>query len=321
MKKNKAEMQVHLNDQGMFEGWYLRISDRKVSLAVIIGISETTAFIQTIDTYTNESQMINYDLKDFEYGDNPFFVKIKDNYFSKERVILNLDQGSVKISGELVNETFTPLKSSLYAPTIMGPFYYLPKMECNHGIISLTHRVKGRLMINQQKIKINGIGYIEKDWGYSFPKDYLWLQSNDCNECEASVFLAIAKIPLKFTSFTGIIMVLMIEGKQQKIASYYGAYLKQWMVKDGNYYLNIKQYPYNFYIKIIPCNSCSLKAPQLGMMSDEVKESLNSKVTVLVYKHHKRIDKFNFIACGVELFGGFNDVRKQEADSKKAKDQ
>ena len=110
-------------------------------------------------------------------------------------------------------------------------------------------------------------------------------------------------------------MVLMIEGKQQCIASYYGAYLKRWLVKDGNYYLNIKQYPYNFYIKIIPENSCSLKAPQLGKMNDEVKESLNSKVTVLIYKHHKRIEKLNFIACGVELFGGFNDVKEQEADT------
>ena len=50
----------------------------------------------------------------------------------------------------------------------------------------------------------------------------------------------------------------MIEGKQQVVASYYGAYLKRWLVKDGNYYLNIKQYPYNFYIKIIPENSTLL---------------------------------------------------------------
>ncbi len=315
MKNIKSEIQVHLKGKGMFEGWYFRISDRKVSLAVIVGISESMAFIQTIDTYTNQSQMIEYGLEEFEYGDNPFYVKIRDNYFTKEKMILNLDQGMVKIKGEIENESFTPLKSTLYAPTIMGPFYYIPGMECNHGIISLLHRVKGRLMINHQKIKINGIGYIEKDWGCSFPKDYLWLQSNDCNQCEASLFLAIAKIPIKIISFTGVIMVLMIEGKQQVVASYYGAYLKRWLVKDGNYYLNIKQYPYNFYIKIIPENSCTLKAPQLGMMKDEVKESLTSKVTVLIYKHHKRIEKLNFIACGVELFGGFNDVKEQEADT------
>lgn len=133
MKNIKSEIQVHLKGKGMFEGWYFRISDRKVSLAVIVGISESMAFIQTIDTYTNQSQMIEYGLEEFEYGDNPFYVKIRDNYFTKEKMILNLDQGMVKIKGEIENESFTPLKSTLYAPTIMGPFYYIPGMECNHG--------------------------------------------------------------------------------------------------------------------------------------------------------------------------------------------
>lgn len=315
MDKKKTEIQLHIKDKGMFEGWYFRVSDRKISIAVIVGISETMAFIQTIDTYTDLSQMLEFDLNEFEYGNNPFFIRIQNNYFTKEKIILNLNQGTIKIRGILENETLTPLRSSLYAPTIMGPFYYLTKMECHHEIISLLHRVKGRLIINQQKININGLGYMEKDWGYSFPRDYLWIQSNDCIQGKASLFIAVAKIPIKITSFTGIIMVLMIEDKQYRIASYYGAYLKRWLIKDGYYYLIIKQYPYSFYIKIIPGDSNLLKAPQLGMMHEEVKESLNSKVTVLIYKHHKRIDKLNFIACGVELFGGFNDVKKSAIDT------
>ena len=315
MHQRKQEIQLHLKDKGMFEGWYFRVSDWKVSLAVIVGVSETMAFIQTIDTYTNVSQMLEFDLNEFEYGNAPFFIRIKNNYFSKEKIILNLDQGTIIIRGILKNDAFTPLKASLYAPTIMGPFHYLAKMECNHGIISLSHQIKGRLIINQQKININGIGYMEKDWGYSFPKDYLWLQSNDCNQCKASLFLAIANIPIKITSFTGIIMVLMIDDKQYRVASYYGAYLKRWLIKKGQYYLIIKQYPYSFYIKIIPGNSYLLKAPQLGMMNSDVKESLNSKVTVLIYKHHKRIDKLDFIACGTELFGGFNDIKERAVDS------
>ena len=51
------------------------------------------------------------------------------------------------------------------------------------------------------------------------------------------------------------------------------------------------------------------------MMNSDVKESLNSKVTVLIYKHHKRIDKLDFIACGTELFGGFNDIKERAVDS------
>ena len=71
MHQRKQEIQLHLKDKGMFEGWYFRVSDRKVSLAVIVGVSETMAFIQTIDTYTNVSQMLEFDLNEFEYGNAP----------------------------------------------------------------------------------------------------------------------------------------------------------------------------------------------------------------------------------------------------------
>ena len=45
----------------------------------------------------------------------------------------------------------------------MGPFSIFPFMECNHGIISLHHKVSGRLSINYKELIIkDGIGYIEK---------------------------------------------------------------------------------------------------------------------------------------------------------------
>ena len=57
-------------------------------------------------------------------------------------------------------------------------FIYLSFLECNHAIISLRHHITGSLKVNNQKFQIIGDGYIEKDWGRSFPQDYLWLQSN-----------------------------------------------------------------------------------------------------------------------------------------------
>ena len=285
----------------MFNGWYFKISDRKISLAIIVGVSENMAFIQTIDTYTNQSQMIEYDINDFEYTKNPFLIRIKDNYFTYKRITLNLDNNKIKIRGVLENNTFTNLNTSIYAPSIMGPFYYLKKMECNHDIISLSHQVTGKLMINQQKITIKGQGYIERDWGYSFPSSYLWLQSNDCHQPNTMIFLAIAKIPILKTSFTGIIMVLMLEGKQQKIASYYGAYLKKYVIKNNNYYLIIKQQAYTFYLKITTGNTSKLKAPQLGTMNNTIKESLDAKARIVVYKNKQKLYKLNFIACGLEL--------------------
>lgn len=169
MKIENTELNLHLkdSDQRLFEGWYFKIVDCKISLAIIVGISKTIekscAFIQTLDTYTNQSQMIEYSLDDFQWGKDPFYIRIKNNFFTKEQIILDLDNGLVDIQGNLKNSQYTKLETTCYAPTIMGPFHYLPFLECNHAIISLRHHITGSLKVNNQKFQIIGDGYIEKD--------------------------------------------------------------------------------------------------------------------------------------------------------------
>lgn len=313
MNSEDKEIGLHLkdSDQRMFEGWYFKVTDDKISLAIIVGVSKTVekscAFIQTLDTYTNQSQMIEYDLDDFKWGNDPFYLQIKDNLFTKSKIVLNIEGDCVDLKGTLDIGQFTKLSATRYAPTIMGPFSYLPWNECNHGIISLKHLVQGSLLINDQTIKIDGIGYIEKDWGKSFPSEYLWLQSNNCKEYDASIFLSVANVPVLCGSFQGMIMTLLVDEKQYHIASYYGAYLKDYFTKEGYHYLVIKQRSYTFYFKIKPSLALELKAPQFGKMNGYVEESLKAITTLLVYKKDKQIGKFSFINCGLEIFGDIFD--------------
>ena len=69
----------------------------KISLAIIVGISKTIekscAFIQTLDTYTNQSQMIEYSLDDFQWGKDPFYIRIKNNFLLKNKLFWILIMG------------------------------------------------------------------------------------------------------------------------------------------------------------------------------------------------------------------------------------
>ena len=99
----------------------------------------------------------------------------------------------------------------------MGPFSYIPNMECNHAILCMKNKTSGVIHINNTQMNFNnGTGYIEKDWGYSFPKEYIWCQGNDFKEANASFMVSIANIPFKFFSFQGIICVLIANGKEYK---------------------------------------------------------------------------------------------------------
>lgn len=78
----------------------------------------------------------------------------------------------------------------------MGPFSYVPFMECNHVILSMKNNANGHININDNMLNFdNGIGYIEKDWGCSFPKKYIWCQGNNFQNPTTSFMLSIADIP------------------------------------------------------------------------------------------------------------------------------
>lgn len=59
-----------------------------------------------------------------------FHVDIENNSFSSEKMVLNLDhiQGEINFSGNI------PWPKKWYSTGIMGPFSFVPKMECYHGI-------------------------------------------------------------------------------------------------------------------------------------------------------------------------------------------
>ena len=87
-------------------------------------------------------------------------------------------------------------------------------MECKHGIISVNHSLKGS--INADGIVNNftgGKGYIEKDWGTSFPEAWLWIQANNFRDTNSSFTFSVAKIPWRGKYFIGFISFLYLNNK------------------------------------------------------------------------------------------------------------
>ena len=195
------------NNKNYFEGWYFKNSNKEESISFIPGINidekSKNAFIQVITN--NSSYFINYNILDFKFNTNPFFIKIGKNFFSKEKIHIEIEDKSqnLKIYGNLKYSNNKNIKTNFINPNIMGPFSYVPFMECNHAILSMKNNINGTIAINNKKINFNnGIGYIEKDWGCSFPKSYIWCQGNDFENQNASFMLSIANIPFKMFEFT-----------------------------------------------------------------------------------------------------------------------
>ena len=204
MKKNKT----------YFEGWYFKNTNGKEGISFIPGISinkkERHAFIQVITK--NYSCYIKYDINRFNFSETPFYIKIGNSVFSKKSVHIDIDD-EIKIFGNINYSNSKNIATSILKPNIMGPFSYFSFMECNHAIISMKSIANGTINISGHKIEFNDdIGYIEKDWGSSFPKCYIWAQGNDFKNQETCFMISVADIPFKICSFKGVIASLIIEG-------------------------------------------------------------------------------------------------------------
>lgn len=297
----------HLNkNSNYFEGWYFKNTNYEDGISFIPGINieknEKKAFIQVI---TNDSSyFVNYDINDFEYNSNSFKIKIGNNIFSQQNIHIDIkdDTQNLRIYGELEYSNSKNINTTFLNPNIMGPFSYVPFMECNHAILSMQNNINGTININNKEINFNNnLGYIEKDWGDSFPQNYIWCQGNDFKRANASFMLSIADIPFKMFSFRGLISVLMIDNKEYKFTTYNNTKLIEYNInndlinitlKKGSYYLNLKS-KYNTGLK--------LSAPVKGKMSKEIFESITSEITVTLKKDDKIIFSDTSKNCGLEI--------------------
>ena len=216
-----------------FEGWYLKHQNQKETLAVIPGIAEDSAFIQIITN--TDAYQANYPKCAFHKGKD---IQIEKNQFSSEGMTLAIDTGNLRVHGAINYTNLTPPASDM-----MGFFRFFP-MQCRHGVCSFFHRLSGQVTVNGKTYDFRGgTGYIEKDSGKSFPKKYLWVQSNAFAE-KACVMAAVAHIPFFGGSFTGLLAAVWYRNKEYRIATYNGGQLllcneKQLMLANRSHRLEI----------------------------------------------------------------------------------
>jgi hypothetical protein len=163
----------------------------------------------------------------------------------------------------------------------MGWYSYMPFMECYHGIVSANHFLKGRLTYNQDAIDFSGgKGYIEKDWGTSFPEAWIWLQCNHFPSEDASLFISVAKIPWMGRFFIGFIAFLYLDGKYHMFSTYNKSRIISLTHEGQEVFVELQNKSHRLKASIHKNSTGELKAPDTGNMSRRIKESNDSVVEV-----------------------------------------
>ena len=308
------------NRQGKnyFEGWYYKhvSRDEKTVVSFIPGVSFATddahSFVQYIYVSLDEKNRktiktgyFRYPLEDFVASDKPFLIRVADNYFSESEIAVKLSDDNINVEGTLKFGSLLLIKKSILMPNIMGFFAYVPKMECYHGIISMNHILHGKLTIDQKEIDFDeGKGYIEKDWGTSFPKRYIWIQCNNFKNKNTSVFLSMADIPFMGKSFFGHICNLIIDDHEYRFATYNKSKLKVELITDQKLVLSFEKNKAILRIEANLSNTGDLIAPQKGRMENITKEGLSGEVKISIWDKQREIAyEDNGTMAGIEISG------------------
>ena len=271
-----------------FEGWYFKDVDAtgQHRLAVIPGIfwsGEPHAFVQVLDAAA-EAHYHRYPVEAFWAAPDRFDVHVGPCRFSHNTMTLLIDTPGQRLTGTLRFGGLAPWPVTWAAPGIMGWYAWVPFMECYHGVVSLDHEIYGTLEINGQEIDFSGgRGYIEKDWGRSFPEAWIWFQSNHFEQPGTCLTASIAIIPWLWTAFPGFIIGLWHGGRLYRFASYTGARVErldvsdhtiEWVVADDEHRLEM-------FVQQGPGSEFGLlKGPDRAEMGKRVAETLSALLRV-----------------------------------------
>ena len=255
-----------MSGNNYFKGWYFKCSGKDTTIAFIPSYHRSsrkeTASLQII----TDDAAFNIPFDSLEYSEKPLSVNLKNCHFSKDCIKLNVQYNNLLINGNIKFYGITPINYD-----IMGPFRFVPFMQCRHSMYSMRHKLEGEIVVNDRRLNFqNGIGYIEGDSGRSFPNRYIWTQ---CFFDKSSLMLSVADIPLSGFHFTGIIGVVLLDGKEYRIATYLGAKIRY----IGDNTVTISQGSYELTAKLIKKKAQPLYAPVNGAMNRIIHESASCK--------------------------------------------
>jgi tocopherol cyclase len=279
-----------------FEGWYFKLVDaaEETILAVVPGIAlgvsheDSHAFVQVFNGKTGDYTYFTFSVNDFLPASRRFEVRIAENYFSASELRLELQQPSRRIRGELQFKNVIPYPKRLLSPGFMGWASFVPFMQCKHGIVSMNHTLEGALEIDGERITFDGgKGYIEKDWGHSFPSAYIWMHSNHFTHEAVSFTLVLARLSWLGLRITGFGAALWYNDRVYTLATYMGARITRLEYNANQVRLTIEDKRFELVIEAIQGSAWPLKSPVRGSMAGTVTESLTSTLHLTAYEKTK----------------------------------
>lgn len=293
--------------KGYFEGWYYKFADQgeKHIGALIPGVSfdkegqHPHSFIQFLDDSGVLSHYFRYDIKDFSPSDKTSGITIAGSSFSPGRIDVNINEPPFTIKGVLAFKGICPWPVKFFSPGAMGWYAFIPSMECYHGVLSFDHLIEGGLEFNGKFIDYTGgRGYIEKDWGRSFPSYHIWIQTNHFENPGTSLMISVANVPWFGNSFDGFIAGFWYQGHLYRFTTYTGDKISRISYDGERLVLYIQSKTHRLEAEVFYLQGARLLTPVLGDMQGRLSESLAASTHLRLFQLNTGAERLLFEGIG-----------------------
>lgn len=269
-----------------FEGWYYKMvsADENSKIAIIPGVilgNDAHAFVQVIDGSDGRTEYFTFPFDQFHADVPQFRLRIGGNQFDSSRLLVDINQPEGQLLGEINFGQLNPWPVTVFSPGVMGWYAWVPRMECYHGVLSFDHSLQGKITFNGKEMDFSGgRGYIEKDWGRSFPSAWVWFQSNHFKNVSACITASVAIIPWIGNSFKGFIVGFWLDGKLHRFTTYQSSKIESLEISDTHVVWVLRNRTHRLKLSAFCAEGGLLRGPTHLDMGRRVMETLNALIHV-----------------------------------------
>jgi hypothetical protein len=274
--------------QPSFEGFYCKVAKPDgTTIAVICGFARTKeksyAFIQ-IGSHFCATKYFEYPIDSLNINKEGFSFSIEQHQISMQGISIRETDCEIN----LTFDNFIAWKRTLLKPSIMGALTYVPFVECKHDIVGPHFNASGTVKIEEQIIHFTSdAGYIDRNWGKSFPKKYCWGHLSGFSDDSISIQFAKGSPKWLWLTIPVHIGFLYINGEITTFKSWRGAKIQITNTEDLSVCLrNLK---YEVQLLFTRDKKFQLKAPDHGNIEEEIMEYAGNPTRVKIFKRNRRI--------------------------------
>jgi tocopherol cyclase len=283
-----------------FEGWFQKVYSKahKASFILIYGYAthnsdDAFGFLQIL--IPNQTPEIVYFPKNEVSCDiEQHIFRMGKNLLTTELIRIETNGLSIKLN--LKNtDPFRTFKNS------MGYTYFIPNLPCYHSVLNSAQSVSGEIKHQGKCYTLDHeMGYLEKNWGTTFPESYFWVHAIDPNNPAISLLFSRAKIVWLGKTYIKHVGYLRFDGQQIELRALKNVTVSNSNMSPENRIVQIRSASAQLDLALEFGREVLFKGPKDGALSRMIAHQTDARIKVsLTYEN--RSQQF-------QLVGNFEDI-------------